>query len=260
MTAALFGTVFLVFFMLSPLHWVALGMPWITLVITFLLIPLLDAAVGAPGPGPRSAPAFARWIPRLQLPLQIVLLVQAVRIAPQLEWSQLVVFALAVGTVTGSLGITIAHELGHRASRLDRFIAKALLVTVCYGHFFVEHVRGHHVRVATPDDPATAPRGMSVYRFIVRSVIGSFTHAWKLEAMRLERKGRGAWQLDNWVLAGTLLVPGARRGGGLGGRRPGRGAFPCAGGLGVRAARDRQLHRALRPAAAPCRRKVRTGA
>ena len=85
MIAALFGTVFLVFFMLSPLHWVALGMPWITLVITFLLIPLLDAAVGAPAPGPRSAPAFARWIPRLQLPLQIVLLVQAVRIAPQLE-------------------------------------------------------------------------------------------------------------------------------------------------------------------------------
>jgi alkane 1-monooxygenase len=205
MIAALFGTAFLVFFMLGPLHWAALGMPWITLVITFLLIPLVDAAVGAPAPGPRSAPAFARWIPRLQLPLQIVLLVQAVRIAPQLEWGELVVFALAVGTVTGSLGITIAHELGHRASRLDRFIAKALLVTVCYGHFFVEHVRGHHVRVATPDDPATAPRGMSVYRFIVRSVIGSFTHAWKLEAMRLERRGRRAWDPGNWVLAGTLL-------------------------------------------------------
>lgn len=204
MIAALFGTAFLVFFMLSPLHWVALGMPWITLVITFLLIPLLDAAVGAPGPGPRAVPAFARWIPRLQLPLQIVLLVQAVRIAPQLEWGQLVVFALAVGTVTGSLGITIAHELGHRSSRLDRFIAKALLVTVCYGHFFVEHVRGHHVRVATPEDPATAPRGMSVYRFIVRSVIGSYLHAWKLEAMRLERKGRRAWP-ENWVLVGTLL-------------------------------------------------------
>lgn len=204
MIAALFGTAFLVFFMLSPLHWVALGMPWITLVITFLLIPLLDAAVGAPGPGPRAVPAFARWIPRLQLPLQIALLVQAVRIAPRLEWGQLVVFALAVGTVTGSLGITIAHELGHRSSRLDRFIAKALLVTVCYGHFFVEHVRGHHVRVATPEDPATAPRGMSVYRFIVRSVIGSYLHAWKLEVMRLERKGRRAWP-ENWVLVGTLL-------------------------------------------------------
>ena len=89
----------------------------------------------------------------MQLPLQAALLIGAVRLAPELPMGQLLVFALAVGTVTGGMGITIAHELGHRASRLDRVIAKALLVSVAYGHFFVEHVRGHHVRVATPDDP-----------------------------------------------------------------------------------------------------------
>ena len=50
MLAAFFGTVFLVFFALSPLRWVELGMPWLTLVITFVLIPLLDAAVGRPSP------------------------------------------------------------------------------------------------------------------------------------------------------------------------------------------------------------------
>jgi alkane 1-monooxygenase len=134
-----------------------------------------------------------------------VLLAEALRLAPELPMGQLVVFALAVGTVTGGMGITIAHELGHRASLLDRVIAKALLVSVCYGHFFVEHVRGHHVRVATPDDPATAPRGMSVYRFIPRSVIGSFAHAWRLERMRLDRAGRSVWQPSNWVLTGSLL-------------------------------------------------------
>ncbi|MGZ8274719.1 MAG: alkane 1-monooxygenase, partial [Burkholderiaceae bacterium] len=122
-----------------------------------------------------------------------------------LPMGQLIVFAVAVGTVTGGIGITIAHELGHRASRLDRAIAKALLVSVAYGHFFVEHVRGHHVRVATPEDPATAPRGMSVYRFIVRSVVGSFAHAWRLEGMRLHRTGRSAWHFSNWVLTGSLL-------------------------------------------------------
>ena len=74
MLAAVFGTVFLVFFALSPLRWVELGMPWLTLVITFVLIPLLDAAVGRPSPlARRNPPAFARWIPRLQLPLQAVL-------------------------------------------------------------------------------------------------------------------------------------------------------------------------------------------
>jgi alkane 1-monooxygenase len=107
--------------------------------------------------------------------------------------------------VTGGIGITVAHELGHRASRLDRALAKALLVTVLYGHFFVEHVRGHHVRVGTPDDPATAPRGMNVYRFWLRSVGGSFIHAWRLEALRLSRTGGSAWSLRNWVLTGSLL-------------------------------------------------------
>jgi alkane 1-monooxygenase len=204
--AALFRSIFLIFFVLSPLRWAELGMPWLTLVITFVVIPLLDVAVGSPRPdASRSTPALARWIPRLQLPLQTLLLVQAVRIAPSLDVVQFLLFALAVGTVTGGLGITIAHELGHRSSVLDRWIAKALLVSVCYGHFFVEHVRGHHVRVGTPDDPATAPRGMSVYRFILRSVIGSYRHAWRLEALRLGRHGHPRFSLFNWVLTGSLL-------------------------------------------------------
>jgi alkane 1-monooxygenase len=204
--AAFFAVVFLGFFALSPLVWVQLGMPWLTLAISYLLIPLVDVAVGPPRPdAPRRPLAFARWIPRLQLPLQAVLLLEALRLAPVLSGGQLVVFALAVGTVTGGLGITIAHELGHRATALDRVIAKALLVTVCYGHFFVEHVRGHHVRVATPEDPATAPRGMSVYRFVLRSVGGSFLHAWKLEALRLARTGRSRWHPYNWVLTGSAI-------------------------------------------------------
>jgi alkane 1-monooxygenase len=205
MLAALFGIGFLAFFALSPLHWVALGMPWLTLAITFAVIPVIDAAVGRPAPGAqRSAPALARWIPRMQLPLQAWLLLEAMRLAPTLGTAQVVVFALAVGAVTGGLGITVAHELGHRSARLDRVIARLLLVSVCYGHFFVEHVRGHHVRVATPDDPATAPRGMTVYRFILRSVTGSFAHAWRLESLRLGARGRPAWHPSNWVLTGSL--------------------------------------------------------
>jgi alkane 1-monooxygenase len=206
MLAALLAALFLVFFVLSPLRWLELGMPWLTLVITFLLIPLVDHAVGAPRPGSvRAAPALARWIPRLQLPLQALLLWQAALLAPTLAGPQLVLFALAVGVVTGGMGITIAHELGHRAAPLDRAIAKALLVSVGYGAFFVEHVRGHHVRVATPDDPATAPRGMTVYRFIVRSVLGSVAHAWQLEAMRLARAGHPPWHPANWVLTSSAL-------------------------------------------------------
>jgi alkane 1-monooxygenase len=207
MAVTLLGMLFLAVFTLMPLHWVGVGAPWASIAVAFVAIPLLDALVGAPRPGTQASSPIplVRWIPRLQLPLQAVLLIEAVRIAPDLPLPELLVFAIAVGTVTGGIGITIAHELGHRAAALDRTIARILLVSVGYGHFLVEHVRGHHVRVATPEDPATAPRGMTVYRFIVRSVIGSFAHAWRLERMRLARAGRTAWHPANWVLTGSLL-------------------------------------------------------
>lgn len=209
MLVTLFAIVLLAAFTLQPLHWASIGAPWAALVVSFVAIPLLDAWVGQPkrvaGPQRAIPIPFVRWIPRMQLPLQATLLIGAVAMAPHLPLGQLIVFAFAVGTATGGMGITIAHELGHRASRLDRALAKVLLVSVGYGHFYVEHVRGHHVRVATPEDPATAPLGMSVYRFIPRTVIGSFAHAWRLERMRLQRKGRSAWHPSNWALTGSAL-------------------------------------------------------
>jgi alkane 1-monooxygenase len=206
LVAAIGSILFLVVFALLPLHWVSVGAPWVPLAVTFVAIPLIDACVGPPrGHSGGGGSPVVRYIPRLQLILQAFLLLQAVRVAPDLGWGELVVFALAVGTVTGGIGITVAHELTHRAARIDRAIAKALLVSVGYGHFVVEHVRGHHVRVATADDPATAPRGMDVYRFIVRSVLGSFQHAWRLETMRLQHQSRSPWSLRNWVLSGSSL-------------------------------------------------------
>ncbi|MDZ7652279.1 MAG: fatty acid desaturase [Burkholderiaceae bacterium] len=151
------------------------------------------------------APSNARCRAAARLALQAALLALALWLLPSLSPPAQAFFALAVGTVTGGIGITVAHELGHRASRLDRVLARMLLVSVGYGHFHVEHNRGHHVRVATPDDPASAPRGMHVYRFILRSVTGGFLHAWRLEAMRLGARGRSALHPSNWVLTGTLL-------------------------------------------------------
>jgi len=210
MLTAFGSVVFLALFTTMPLVWLDLGMPWMTLVVSFGAIPIIDALVGVRpiNAFARMAPAAARWVPRTQLLFQSYLLVMAIRIAPELSWLQLVTFALAVGTVTGGMGITIAHELGHRSGTLDRVLAKALLVSVCYGHFFVEHVRGHHVRVATPEDPATAPRGMNVYRFLIRSIVGSFRHAWRLEALRLRHEGRAVWGSSNWVLTGTCWALG----------------------------------------------------
>ena len=198
----------LAIFTLLPVLGARAGWPWLSLAMTFVAIPLLDAWVGPArrGGAERVLPrALAAWLPRAQVPLQAALLVQAVALLPSLTAIEAVVLALSVGTVTGGIGITVAHELGHRAARLDRVLARVLLVSVGYGHFYVEHNRGHHVRVATAADPASAPRGMNVYRFLLRSIGGSFVHAWRLEAMRLARLGRPALHPSNWVLTGSLL-------------------------------------------------------
>src|SRR3546814_4914066 len=84
-----------------------------------------------------------------------------------------------------------AHELGHKTDTAERWLAKIALAPVAYGHFFVEHNRGHHVRVATPEDPATSRFGEHFYEFLPRSMIGSVKSAWELERKRLARQNKG---------------------------------------------------------------------
>ena len=95
---------------------------------------------------------------------------------------------ISAGLMCGVLGINVAHELGHRATKLEQFFAKALLLTSLYTHFFIEHNRGHHKNVSTDDDPASSKLGEWVYSFWFRSMIFGYFSAWELEKERLERK------------------------------------------------------------------------
>jgi alkane 1-monooxygenase len=92
---------------------------------------------------------------------------------------------ILVGTSSGYSGIVVAHELVHRPGRPARWMARILMGSVLYDHFTVEHVRGHHVRVGTGDDPATARFGESFVHFLWRTVPGQLRSAWRLEARRL---------------------------------------------------------------------------
>jgi alkane 1-monooxygenase len=118
------------------------------------------------------------------------------------EW---IGFVISSSLVTGGIGITVAHELGHKKSSLERFYSKLLLMTVCYMHFYIEHNRGHHVLVATPEDPATARKNENFYSFWVRSVFGGYAHAWRLENESLKRKGLSAFQWSNSMIWFTVL-------------------------------------------------------
>ena len=118
------------------------------------------------------------------------------------EW---LAFVLGCSLVTGGIGITVAHELGHKNSALEQFYAKLLLMTVCYMHFFIEHNRGHHVLVATPMDPATARKDENFYRFWARSVFGGYRHAWQLEKERLQRKNHRVASIHNQMVWFAVL-------------------------------------------------------
>jgi alkane 1-monooxygenase len=111
-----------------------------------------------------------------------------------LAWPAVVALGIGVGSVTGSQGITYAHELGHGKRRADRALGWFLMGSVLYAHFMVEHYRGHHPRAATHDDPASARRGESLWRFLPRTLGGSLVSAWRLEAQFLAQRRRGWWR------------------------------------------------------------------
>jgi alkane 1-monooxygenase len=112
--------------------------------------------------------------------------------------------AMTIGTIAG-IGINTAHELGHKKESHERWLAKIALAQSFYGHFYIEHNRGHHVRVATPEDPASARLGESFYQFWPRTVGGSLKSAWRLEKRRLARRKQSPWRLDNDVLNAWLM-------------------------------------------------------
>jgi len=138
-----------------------------------------------------------------------------------IQWGLLVLFLLQVGEpglsrlglagriasmglLCGIYGINVAHELGHRATRWERDLARALLLTSLYMHFIIEHNRGHHSRVATEEDPATARRGEWLYAFWLRSVLFSFLSAWRIEAARLRKAGHAPYGWRNEMIHALL--------------------------------------------------------
>lgn len=111
----------------------------------------------------------------------------------------------AMGLLCGALAINVAHELGHRQVPHERFLAKLLLFTSLYSHFYIEHNRGHHVRVATEEDPSSARYNEVVYVFWFRSVIQSYFSAWELEAKRLRIAGKPIVSIHNEMIVYSVL-------------------------------------------------------
>ena len=174
----------------------------------FGVMPILDTVIGKDSANPPDSVVkfleqdpYYRWCTYVFIPLQFVALFGGAWLLADggLGVVESIGLALTLGCVNG-IGINTAHELGHKRASMERWLSKVALAPTGYGHFFIEHNRGHHVRVATPEDPASSRLGESFYRFWPRTVKGSFVSSWEIEKERLARGGRGPWTKDNDIL------------------------------------------------------------
>lgn len=195
-----------------PVFW------WTASVLTFTVMPAVEQLIGrekhdrAPDDvlAELEEDRFYQFATHMFVPIQYLALIFACWLWAGGGWVGMSVIdkvglMFAVGTV-GGIANNAAHELGHKLPDIEQWLCKVALAQSCYGHFYVEHNRGHHLRVATVEDPASARFGENAYAFALRSVFGGIRSAWQLESKYLARQSHSRWSLRNEVLHSWLLT------------------------------------------------------
>ncbi len=191
---------------------------WIGPIIVLVVVPAIDLIAGLDRANPPDDmiealenDKYYRWITFAFLPIQYAGFVGAFYLLAHpevlggLSTMDMIGMATSIGAI-GGIGINTAHELGHKKEANERWLSKIALAQVAYGHFYIEHNRGHHVRVATPEDPASSQLGENFYQFWPRTVFGSLKSAWRLEKRRYARKKLHPFRLGNDVLNAWLMT------------------------------------------------------
>ncbi len=184
------------------------------LVFLYLAVPLADALLGEERSNPPEsavaqleADAYYRFITYALVPVLWGAFVFAAWFVAShdLPWYAWIAMVLNTGAV-GGFGINLGHEMGHKHHRLERWLALVTLAPSGYGHFTIEHNRGHHSEVATPHDCASSRMGESIWRFVWREMPGGAVRAWRLESQRLRDQGLAVWGVRNHILQGLAIT------------------------------------------------------
>lgn len=183
-------------------------------IAVFIIIPIGDIILGRDG---ENAPEefvpqleetkYYRIVSYLYFPIMLASLVLCCWQWKYggLEWYDKLGLAWTMGMSSG-IGIVAAHELGHKKGSFERWLGKIVLAVPAYGHFYIEHNKGHHVKVATPEDPVSSRMGENVYTYLFRSIPRQFPRAWNVEKTRLARSHKSQFSLSNDVLNAWLLT------------------------------------------------------
>jgi alkane 1-monooxygenase len=178
------------------------------LITGYVIFPLLDWVIGSDSSNPPEEivpqleeDKFYRLLTYATIPMHYIVLVACTWVVGTQSLSPIMVVVLAIiaGGASG-IGINTAHELGHKNTTLENWLAKITLAVPAYGHFCVEHNRGHHVRVSTPEDFASSRLGESIYAFAMREIPGTAKRGWQLERERLAKLGVSTWSIHNEIL------------------------------------------------------------
>lgn len=181
---------------------------WTVLLVPFCawtLVTILDALLGrdndsaAPG-GLTGGLFWHHLLLWLWPPLQLAAIYGAiwwVTRTGHLHGVEILGLFFGIGVISGTVGLVYAHELMHRSSRAERFLADTLLASVLYSHFRSEHLLVHHPRVGTPRDMVSARYGTGFYSYFLRVLTQCPWSALYAERMRLAKSARSGWSLAN---------------------------------------------------------------
>lgn len=181
---------------------------FLPLLTSYMVAPLLDWLIGEDTNNPPEEvimqldqDLYYRRLTYAAVPLHFVTLFAcaAYALTQPLSWWAFLMLAIVAGMNAG-LAINTAHELGHKNSKIEKTLSKIALAVPAYGHFTVDHNRGHHLTVSTPEDDASARMGENIYSFALREIPGVFRRAWQIERERLGSRNKPVWHYSNPIL------------------------------------------------------------
>ena len=186
---------------------------YLAVIFTFIFIPLLEILVkksdekySEEEKKNRLLDPFFDLLLYLNIPIVFGIFFFSIdKLAFTSSVSDIVGIILSASIVMATNGINVGHELGHRKSIIARTCSKILYLPSQYMHFYIEHNFGHHINVATPEDPATARYKQNVYSFWVTSVIRTYVSAWKIQLRLLRVSKKSFLSIKNDMIFYTLF-------------------------------------------------------
>lgn len=181
---------------------------WLTFFVGWVGVPIFDLIIGADSYNLTdeeekvwAKSIWFRVVTWFHLPIQIAVVTfgcywVSTQPLTSVEWWG---FLFSVGTTEG-FGIGCVHELIHRPDTYDFMNGVLSLCWSSYGHFWIEHLWGHHRNVASPLDPASSDVGDNAWIFVPRCMILSFVEACGIEAKILNAKGKSAFSPSNRII------------------------------------------------------------